>query len=239
MLILAEALAWVSYWGFVIALVGLVAGLVSLIWRILDHFATFLQIGLVVKRDDKGLVIAQTTVQNKNASLSAKRIHSAFLVVGPEGEDEEVFNRSRFSESRPTCGEPSKVLPAKLTIDYGELSEKPATVVTSRAFLPLDFYSVENVNIADEAIGFTSSIPTKGWGVGTYSVRFVVVPAASDDEDSPPSEEKLPRITQDLFVVRTGDEGAALAGGMIGGDRNAKRGWVASFAFSAEKKALQ
>ena len=166
------------------AVIGAVAGLVALGWRLFDEFRSFLHVSLSLDTDQAGWVTALTGVENKG--LRGKRIDYAFLLIGPDGENPAETARSlgRDAGFEFMLWEPGYYRAMDRNLD-GPFWRGP------RAVIPLPFYYNENVDIADECVTYRCPFQIKSLKPGAYSVRFFVS-----------GRGRLDRSTHDAFLVQ-------------------------------------
>jgi hypothetical protein len=172
----------ISLVGGTVGLIGGIIGILSFAWRIFDYWNSYLQISISTSRSAGGSITALTSVQNKSQSYSTRQIYFAMLLVGPESEGPVATAKSLFED-----------MDLATPNDLIKLKGKNERYDNGRAFIPLVFYTDENVAIGDEAITYRASIPTQEYEQGTYSVRFFLYPDVKN--------RKLHRVTHDLFAV--------------------------------------
>jgi len=126
--------------------------------------------------------LVKTTVENK--SLTAKRIDYAILLVGPESEPPvDTFNKMALGLKKDKIGE----------LDDLQDRKVETCVVDSegRALVPLGFYYIENIDIADERVSYTYPLKVTSLRRGVpYAVRFFVF-----------GESQLHRSTQAVVLI--------------------------------------
>jgi len=164
-----------------IKILGGFAGLVALVWRILDEFGAYLRISIEVRGPQNGWITALTTVDNRN--IRAKNLSHAFLLVGPESEDP-IETGKRIASSK------DQNIPLVYTEDLQQLQFEQPVYTDERAFIPLNFYCSENVDIGDETLSYRAPIRVREFQEGqAYSIRFFLF-----------SKHRLHRCTHDCFI---------------------------------------
>jgi hypothetical protein len=167
-----------------VKVLGGLAGIVALIWRIVDEFGGWLRIGLKVETSSAGEVTALTTVDNR--SNRPKPIEFACLLVAPEHEDP-VMTASILAKALG-LGDPFE--------STNELARLHAVVRKSvytdgRALVPLPFYYDEQIDIADETLTYRAPLETARLSPNVaYSVRFFIFVTG-----------RLHRSTHDAFIT--------------------------------------
>jgi hypothetical protein len=172
---------------------GGIAGLVALGWRVLDEFGSHLRIALKVDVSGDWMT-ALTTVDNKGNR--PKGVGYAMLLIGPETEGPMETARA-LAVAAGYAG--------RLTYANDLVAFRVAKPVASpgRALIPLGFYYLENVDIADETLTYRAALSLTGWELEkAYAVRFFLFPEGK----------RLHRSTQDTFVrVAAGSSTGAAA----------------------------
>lgn len=165
-----------------VKVLGGVAGIVALIWRFVDEFGGWLRIFVKVENAPGGWS-ALTTVDNRGNR--PKEIEFACLLVAPEAEDPVVSASNIASDfGFDLRGQYTNEL-----ADLKKVGDKPF-YKNGRGIIPLPFYDLEQVDIADETLSYRSHIPVEQLGSsGPYSVRFFIF-----------AKGRLHRSTQDLLV---------------------------------------
>lgn len=166
----------------VLTKIGSFAGLVTLIWKIVEERNTYLILKVETKKVD-GEYSVLTQIQNSN-KIAAKKIDNAFLIISPENESlipvgQRIAQRLHINEDFTTTNDFKKL--------FGEES---IYIDKEVVFIPLSFYYSENVDIADEQLTYRCSVDKEELAKGTYSVRFYLF-----------GEDRLHRSTQDLLVI--------------------------------------
>jgi hypothetical protein len=128
-----------------IKIVGGLAGVIALVWRVFDEFGSYLRISVKVEGPKNGWVTALTTVEN--GGNRAKDLTYAFLLLGPESEDP-VKTATFIAQAAGYSG------PLKFTNDLEAVRLPSPTYVDGRAMIPLPFYFSENVAIVDETLTY-------------------------------------------------------------------------------------
>ena len=184
----------------IIGVLGLVLGIISFGWHVLNAHRKFLHIDLEVTLDEENYVSALTRVEN--TSWFSKKIGNAILLVGPVDESPIDTAKIIFEENDINAD-------LQFTNDIAELNyPRTYTGPKGRAIIPLSFYYSfyysENIGIADERITYRESINPKKIPLHSpYSVRFFVAPKRPLFFFLPSS--RLHRSTHDSFVIKAGD----------------------------------
>jgi hypothetical protein len=162
----------------VLKLGGGIAGIIALVWRLLESFSSYIQIGLDAKIEiGSRRVKFSTVIENK--SYLGKSLEAAFLVIGPEREGPAQVSRS-LSRLYPPIGDFTylndlvSVIARKLCRDEERVSG--VFDEEGRAIVPLAYYRDENVDVGDERLTYTCSLELSRFPPGTYAVRFYVEP---------------------------------------------------------------
>ena len=165
-----------------LAILGAITGTAALVWRIIDEVGSFLRISLKVEAPKDGWTTALTTVENKGNR--PKKISYAILLIGPKSEcpiDTARSLASKVGHSRPL----------QFTQDLEHFVVSAPVVAGDRALIPLPFYYIENVDIADEMATYRAPVNVENFTpVTPYAVRFFVFAAR-----------RLHRSTQDTFII--------------------------------------
>jgi hypothetical protein len=166
-------------------------GAIAFAWRVWDTFQNYLHIELSIEKPDAGFALAQTAVENKGAS--AKRVDYAILLIGLESESPiRTFNALAGIH---------KLEPIE---DTNAIEDRNVQEVfrdeVGRAIIPLPFFYSENVDIADEKVGYTYPLKaTLFQPCVPYAVRFFVF-----------GEGRLHRSTQAVVVFQEKQEAEAM-----------------------------
>jgi hypothetical protein len=148
---------------------GGIAGIVALVWRLIDEFGTWLRISVEVTGPSDGWVSALTTTDNKGNR--PKPIEFACLLIGPENEDPVATAAALASVIKPQ-------VKIKATNDIVALKEEQSSVPVysdGRGLVPLPFYYSENVRIADETLTYRAPLdPSELDTNKVYAVRFFI-----------------------------------------------------------------
>ncbi len=161
---------------------GGITGLITFIWKLSEEFKSYVKIRVKVLSQNKSYSV-YTGIENNSKSVN-KKIDNAFLIISPENSDIlGIGNKIGLKLGiRETF---------KSTNEFSKLKHERVEYIDNQiAYLPLDFYYNENVNISDEILTFCCSIDDSQLGVGKYSVRFYVY-----------CKGRLHRSTQDLLVI--------------------------------------
>ena len=156
----------------ILSLVGGFAGFATLVWKLIDVWKSFLHIGIAIEPMGGSRVKIRTTVENTN-SIS-RRIDAAFLIIGPE--DESVHKTvvglladTEHSAKFGTQNEMVRIVTSIVEKDYEKI-----VGAHGRMIVPLTYYYLENVDVADENLSYEQMVPIESFPIGTYSVRFYV-----------------------------------------------------------------
>ena len=143
---------------------GSIAGFAALIWRVIDEFSSFLRLSLTIRPPVAGWIPIYTAVENKG--FRAKRIDNALLLIGPEVENP-------VDTARELARAAGKSWKFSCTNDFCVINEHITD--HERSCIPIPFYFLENVDIADETLGYEAPIDLTFLKSGKpYSVRFFV-----------------------------------------------------------------
>ena len=165
-----------------VKLLGGLAGLTALAWRMWDEFSSYLRIAVKAESPKDDWVTVLTTVDNKGSR--AKDLSYAFLLLGPEGESPvesaQIIARKLGHDSMP-----------RYTNDLWTLRVEVPVYADGRALIALVFFYLENVRIGDETLTYRVPVDLRQLKAGLpYSVRFFVFP-----------KRRLHRSTHDCFVT--------------------------------------
>jgi len=161
----------------ILTIIGGGLGIIAFVWNVIDTYRSFLRLTVEVKNIEPQILI-KTIISNN--SKRPKELTKTFLLVSPEGENPVETINHLF----PTIA-------AKYTNDICRIEERTDIYKKNRAFIPLSFFSYEQVRIGDEEISYTSSIKIDNFEKSkTFSVRFYVF-----------AENRYHRLTQDLLVL--------------------------------------
>lgn len=165
-----------------VKLVGGLAGLTALTWRIWDEFSSYLRIAVKAETPIDNWVTVLTTVDNKGNQR--KNVSNAFLLIGPESESP-IESASVVARAVSYNG----VL--RYTNQLENLSFEAPVYADGRAFIPLSFYFSENVSIGDETLTYRVPVDVKQLRADIpYAVRFYVF-----------GKGRLHRSTHDCFIT--------------------------------------
>jgi hypothetical protein len=150
-----------------IAVVALALSVVTLVWRIRDERASYLQIGLAMATPPGGrFAVARLTITNE--SVRIKKLSAAFLLVGPVDEDPiDTFNAALAGSAGSAC----------CAIDFERLVPDEVAVDASgtRRVVPLSYFTEENDNVGDEELAYSFPIDLAEFPPATtLSIRFYV-----------------------------------------------------------------
>jgi hypothetical protein len=132
----------------ILGLLGGFAGVFTLGWRLLDARNAYLHIGLTIEEYIGHRVKLRTVVENKNSI--ARKLDSAFLLIGPAAEDPDqtmiaLFKINNESHNLDTSNELVRVVTNRVKRNTSQMQDD-----VGRMIIPLPFYFVENYDIADE-----------------------------------------------------------------------------------------
>jgi len=165
-----------------IKLLGGLAGLAALAWRIVDEFGSYLRITVKADAPKDGWVTVLTTVDNKGNRPTD--VSYAFLLVGPESE-------SPVESARIVARKVGYNGVLRYTNHLADLNLGEPVYADGRAFIPLVFFYSENVRIGDETLTYRVPVDVRQLTAGLpYSARFFVFP-----------QWRLHRSTHDCFVI--------------------------------------
>jgi len=176
-------------------IIGGIAGIVALIWRLLDTFKSYLQIDLEISKEAGSTRLQlKTGVENKNHI--GKNIRAAFLLIGPQSEPPEQIVKKLGGRNRNLAREfftlsevvstIAKVIRSDHNIDASGIYDREG-----RALIPLPHYYEENRDIGDERLTYTIMIDSTNFPIGVYGVRFYVEPRWM----------RYYRVVQDAFEI--------------------------------------
>jgi hypothetical protein len=172
-----------------IKLIGGIAGLVSLGFKVYEEIIGYLKIKVQVFNED-GIYSALTEIEN-TSKWSRKKIDNAFLIISPENFDlievgRIIAYRLYIDHKVPNC------IQIEYTNDFEKLKGEETIYIDNKiAFIPLQFYYNENIAIGDEKLTYRCLVDKKKLQPGSYSVRFYIF-----------GEGRYHRSTQDLLVVK-------------------------------------
>lgn len=166
-----------------IKLIGGLAGLLSLGWKIIEEFNTYLKIKVEASNDNDSYSI-YTEIENVNKIID-KKISNAFIIVSPE-------NLKLFSAGQLIANQLKIGLKVYSTTQFEYIkSNGPVYIDKQVAFIPLSFYYDENIRIGDEKLTYRCTLDNNQLDKGNYSVRFFIY-----------GENRLHRATQDLISIK-------------------------------------
>jgi len=158
-----------------------VAGVTALLWRLIDEFGSYLRISIKVEPFNAEWATALTAVQNNGNR--PKKLSYAFLLVSPESET--LKHSANMLATAIGCKRP-----LKSTDDFKLLRVPQPIYAGDCAVIPLPFYYLENIDIADEAVTYRALIDLRRLREDIpYAVRFYVF-----------GKWRLHRSTHDLFI---------------------------------------
>ena len=168
-----------------IKIIGGLAGLIALIWKLIELRKKYLILKLEVSQDNEAIT-AFTTIENKD--IFKKQIDNALLIISPEKDTiENILERIKDRQGFESINKDS-------VTDF--FSFKPSEAIyfdNNYAFIPLPYYydGSENLHVADETITFRCSIDKTKFENGIYSVRFYLF-----------CQSRYPRSTHDLMIIK-------------------------------------
>lgn len=162
----------------IITIIGSTLGIIVFIRKAIVPRLQYLYINLELSVVE-GFVLAATIVENKGSQ--GKKIENAIILVGPEHE---------CLVKTANLLLPDSDIKYTNDLEFVEIDEAKYDDA-GRAVIPVTFYFNENVNIADERIGYDVPINTDKVANGVpYAVRFFIF-----------GEKKLHRSTQKTFII--------------------------------------
>jgi hypothetical protein len=155
-----------------LGLLGGFAGAITLGWRLVDVFKAYLHVELTVDQMGGRKVKLRTMVHNTNTI--ARKLDAAFLVIGPaeEAPDETVaalFKKIKEPLNFPDANQMVRAISERIQQDVAPLADD-----SGRMMIPLPFYYIENVDVADEKLSFEEIIDCAALPAGAYGVRFYI-----------------------------------------------------------------
>ncbi|SRR5216684_3999011 len=155
----------------ILGLAGAFAGFATLAWRLFDVWKAFLHIGVTVEPMQGSRIKIRTVVENTNSI--PRKIDAAFLIIGPEDEDvgntvANLLANTKHSRKFKGLTEMVQIVTSIVEKNYEKI------VGTGRMIIPVTYYYLENVDVADENLSYEQTIITEVFQTGTYSVRFYV-----------------------------------------------------------------
>jgi len=167
-----------------IKVIGGLAGLAALVWRVVDEFGIYLRISVKAGTPIDGWVTILTTVDNQGNRR--KDLSYACLLIGPQDEGPLVSAKVVAD----AMGHIGQIL---FTNDLANLRPAQPVYSQGRALIPLTFFYSENIRIGDETLTYRAAIKTVDLKRSTpYAVRFFVFPKG-----------RLHRSTHDCFITGT------------------------------------
>ena len=165
-----------------IKLIGGLAGLVALGWKIFEELKSYLRIKVEVKTEGDNYSVL-TEIENAN-KISSKKIDNAFILISPE--------KGNLIKAGKSVAERLNINEAiESTDEFKFLVSNESIYIDNRIiFIPLEFYYDENIDIADEKLTYRCFIDKTKLNKGQYSVRFYIY-----------GEKRYHRSTQDLLVI--------------------------------------
>ena len=148
-------------------------GALSFIWIVWKEVRSFLQITVSSVES-----IIFTSISNN--SFFKRKIETIFIILTKQNSDLLETVNTLFQRDD-----------LKNTNDFYELKDKK--IGKSSAFIPIDFYISENIQIADETLTYSLDLSKYNLENDVYEVRFFVFPK---------SKNKLHRSTQCLIEIK-------------------------------------
>jgi hypothetical protein len=152
----------------VLPLVGSVAGGITLVWRFYDVWRAYLHIEMTIDSIEGGKVKLRTEVHNTNTL--PRKLDAAFLIVGPAAECPDrpatLLLKRSFSDLSEMVGEVSKYVRNN---PYHPLGDN-----LGHAIIPLPYYYIEQVDVADERLSFERIIDCARFPPNQYDARFYI-----------------------------------------------------------------
>ena len=166
-----EAALGLIDWLKTVGSIGGFAGIVTLIWRLIDLFGSyvFLEVSAQVDRAS-GLVRVKTILENK--SLKAKKVSAAFLLISPQSDRvEDVFEAllgTRYEDDREVVARVADEMKDDLFCLTGRHDK-------GCALIPLTYYIWENSDVGDERLAFEAVIRVSDFPCNeVYAARFYI-----------------------------------------------------------------
>jgi hypothetical protein len=170
--------------GAIAGLVGGTAGLLTAVWRLIEIRRAYLHIAVEAHAEQKQIRI-HTEVENK--AVTGKKLHAAFLIIGPQHEEPNETVKVLKPEFPPFDNLNEMV---RLT---ATLAREESTAITDgrgRSLVPLPYYHRENYDVGDETLSYDYLLDFKNTPSGFYEVRFYLDPP-----------DGLYRVVQAAFAV--------------------------------------
>jgi len=142
-----------------IATLALLVSAATFAWKWWETKVSYLQMAMTADAVDRNTAIVQTSIQNN--SSRAKRLSAVGLLIGPEHEHPtETFNRlqAAIGATDFACCE----LAFESALPTGPLSDADGL----RQIIPLPYYTVENCEVGDETLTYTTSVDLSRAPVG-------------------------------------------------------------------------
>jgi hypothetical protein len=177
-----------------IKLLGGIAGLAALAWRMLDEFGAYLRLSVKAEAPKDGWVTILTNIDNKGNR--SKDLSYACLLVGPENESP-LDSAGVIAEAVGYSGD------LRYTNDLSNLRPKGSVYANGRVLIPLPFYYSENIRVGDETLTYRAPIDIRRLRAGLpYAVRFFVF-----------AKNRFHRSTHDCFITESAQSEAELPRG--------------------------
>jgi len=166
----------------ILKIVGGLAGIIALTWKVFEEFKVFLRIKVETQNENNKYTVL-TEIENTSRFFN-KKINNAFVIASKEDAD--------LIEIGKKIGENLNVnAEINCTNDFEEFQSDRALYIDKEiAFIPLEFYYSENIGIGDEKLTYRCSIDNSNFESGNYSVRFFIY-----------GNKKYHRSTQDLIII--------------------------------------
>jgi hypothetical protein len=162
-----------------IKLGGGIAGIIALLWRILEVYKSYIQIELEVKKEaGSSRIQIDTAIENK--SFLSKELDAAFLIVGPENESpgQTVAALQKISPGLASFQSLNEMVSkiARIVCHNREIAPGGLFDNDGHAIIPLTYYYWENIGIGDERLTCSCTIDMSNFPPGPYAIRFYVEP---------------------------------------------------------------
>lgn len=165
-----------------IKLVGGLAGLIALGFKLIEELRGYLKIKVLVKNNTSNFCIG-TEIEN-TSRMCKKKITNAFIIISEE-------NLNIIEAGIRIARQLNLNKDIRTTNDFENLkADQPIYINQEIAFIPLDFYFSENIRFGDEKLTYSCSIDKTQLKSRNYSVRFYIY-----------GENRLHRSTQDLLPL--------------------------------------
>jgi hypothetical protein len=163
-----EVFEWIKSIGSI----GGFAGIITLLWKIVDLLGAYLFLEISIENDrDVGLIHIRTCLENK--SLKAKKLDAAFLLISPENDlPDDTFCKlmtKRFSTDNEAVAYVASRMKDNTFSKQG-ISDK-----SGRLIIPLTYYFWEQTDVGDERLSYEKIIHSSDFPKNAvYAVRFYI-----------------------------------------------------------------